>query len=154
MRVFFNLVLKYLTYINNRLITVYKRPVNVSLLFATSFLLFIVTGALLFDCKIFLMGDDADYILDAFKFTHENVFPASRASLYAISLGLPVYIWGTNVIVLKLFSFVCAVAGFCIFYMAWRKRVPYPLLFFVLLFMAICSGLQYYSSQTCQKRFS
>ena len=153
MRVFFNLVLKYLTYINNRLITVYKRPVNVSLLFAISLLLFIVTGALLFDCKIFLMGDDADYILDAFKFTHENVFPASRASLYAISLGLPVYIWGTNVIVLKLFSFVCAVAGFCIFYMAWRKRVPYPLLFFVLLFMAICSGLQYYSSSNLSEAF-
>lgn len=153
MRVLFNQFLKYLTYINDRLVAVCKRPVNVPVVFGICLLLFIVTGALLFDCKIFLMGDDADYILDAFKFGHDNVYPAGRASLYAILLALPVHIWGTNIIVLKIFSFVCAVAGFCIFYMAWRNRVPYPLLFFVLLFMAICSGLQYYSSSNLSEAF-
>ena len=59
---------------------------------------FVLFGILLFDAKLFLMGDDADYILDAYNFIHKGTYPVGRSSLYAMVLAIPVAIVGTNVV--------------------------------------------------------
>ena len=101
------------------------------LLLLVAFLLF---GVLLFDAKLFLMGDDADYIMDAYHFVNNGIFPAGRSSLYALVLSLPVALFGTDVILLKCFSFLCALISFTVLYATFHGRVSRRVLFPVLLF--------------------
>jgi hypothetical protein len=115
--------------------------------------LFFLAGALLFKARLDLMGDDADYILDAWYFVHTNTYPAFRASLYGLTLGLPVALFGTNVILLKCFSFACAIAAWVLLYRAFRDRVPAIVLYPVLIFSAISHQIQYYSSSNLSEAF-
>lgn len=120
------------------------------LLILVAFLLF---GILLFDAKLFLMGDDADYIMDAYHLVNDGIFPAGRSSLYALVLSLPVALFGTNVILLKCFSFLCALISFIVLYAAFYKRIPKRVLFPVLLFWVVNSSMQYYSSSNLSEAF-
>ncbi|RAJ06686.1 hypothetical protein LX64_01813 [Chitinophaga skermanii] len=126
---------------------------NANLVFGVLLLAFILVGGLLFNTKLFLMGDDADYILDALHFVKNNQYPGGRSSLYAMVLGIPIALFGVNVVTLKLFSFLCAVGAFILLYFTFKKRIPYWLLFTALLFLGINSGLQYYSSSNLSEAF-
>jgi hypothetical protein len=114
---------------------------------------FVLFGILLFDAKLFLMGDDADYILDAYNFIHSGTYPVGRSSLYAMVLALPVAIVGTNVVALKCFSFLCAIIGFVTLYGAFYKRIPHRILYAVLIFSIVNSSIQYYSSSNLSEAF-
>lgn len=114
---------------------------------------YILFGILLFDAKLFLMGDDADYILDAYNFIHKGTYPVGRSSLYAMVLALPVAIVGTNVVALKCFSFLCAVIGFVVLYGSFYKKIPNRVLYPVLIFSVVNSSIQYYSSSNLSEAF-
>ncbi len=115
--------------------------------------LFILVAVLLFKARLFLMGDDADYILDAYNFVHNGIYPAGRASLYGMILGLPVALFGTHVLLLKCFSFLCAIAAWILCYRAFHNRIPSFILYAVLLFTAISHHIQYYSSSNLSEAF-
>jgi len=115
--------------------------------------LFLLTGALLFKARLDLMGDDADYILDAYNFVHHHAYPSFRSSLYGVSLSLPLALFGTNVLLLKCFSFLCAVAAWVLLYRAFRGRVAGIVLYPVLIFAAISHHIQYYSSSNLSEAF-
>lgn len=115
--------------------------------------LFIFTRVLLFDAKLFLMGDDADYIIDAYKFAHEGIYPTGRSSLYAIVLALPVAIFGTQVAILKCFSFLCALVGFLILAYSLKNKVSGWVLYPVLALSVINCSIQYYSSSNLSEAF-
>jgi len=121
--------------------------------FLLTFFCFIVVGMLLFDVKIFLMGDDADYIFDAFDFVHKGLYPSGRSSLYSMMLGIPILFFGTNVVVLKCFSFLCALLGFLFLYRAFYRKIPNWMLYSVLFFSAINSSLQVFSSSNLSEAF-
>lgn len=126
---------------------------NADMIFLCLFALFVATALLLFNTKLFLMGDDADYIMDAQYFVTQHIYPAGRSSLYAMVLGIFVAFGGISILQLKLFSLSCAIAAFCICYSTFKNRVPYWLLFITLLFTAINSDLQYYSSSNLSEAF-
>src|SRR5688572_20696460 len=83
-----------------------------SLFFALCILTFVIFSGFLFDVKLFMMGDDADYLLDGYNVINYNIYPAARSSLYGISIGLVMLCMGSNIIILKLFSLACAITGF------------------------------------------
>ncbi|ATL48630.1 hypothetical protein COR50_16480 [Chitinophaga caeni] len=124
-----------------------------TLLFGVCLLVFLLVGSLLFNTKLFLMGDDADYILDALHFVQNNTYPGGRSSLYAMVLGIPIAIFGVNVVVLKVCSFIFAITAFCLLFITFRNRIPSWILFVSLLFLAINSGVQYYSSSNLSEAF-
>jgi hypothetical protein len=123
------------------------------LFFALSILIFVIFSGLLFDAKLFMMGDDADYLLDGYNFIHFNIYPAARSSLYGITVGLVMLCSGCNIIILKLFSLACAVTGFYLMYKIFRGRIPYWLLFATLYFTAVNSAILYYSSSNLSEAF-
>lgn len=139
-----------------------KEPINVSpqpvkkkwdAWFLLPFFCFVLMGILLFDVKIFLMGDDADYIFDSYNFVHKGLYPVGRSSLYSMSLGIPVFIFGTNVVALKCFSFLCAILGFVFLYRSFYSKVPNWMLYSVLVFSATNSALQVFSSSNLSEAF-
>jgi hypothetical protein len=115
--------------------------------------LFILTGVLLFDAKLFLMSDDADYIIEAYKFVHEGVYPTGRSSLYTVVLALPVAIFGTQIVILKCFSFLCALVGFLILAYSLKNKVSGWALYPVLVLSVINCSIQYYSSSNLSEAF-
>lgn len=114
---------------------------------------FIIIGILLFNAKIAIMGDDADYIMDAYNFVHRGIYPTNRSSLYSLVLGLPILLFGINVVLLKCFSFLCAIVGFVLLYKAFVDKIPNIILYPVLIFSAINASLQYYSSSNLSEAF-
>jgi hypothetical protein len=121
--------------------------------FVLSVLCFVIFSGLLFETKLFLMGDDADYIMDGFNFIHNNAYPSARASLYGMMMGLVMLFSGPNIFILKLFSFACAVAAFYLLFKTFKEKIPYWLLFAVLFFTAFNSAILYYSSSNLSEAF-
>ncbi len=118
------------------------------LVFIISLFLTIILGILLFDLKISEGGDDSDYILSAKKFLDGRQFPYWHGSFYPIFLGVIMLIFGFNVIIFKIFSFIFIVLHLTFFYYALRKRVPAIFLCLATLFAAVNANILYYASQT------
>jgi MFS family permease len=117
-------------------------------IFYVSLFLTVILGIYLFDVKISSGGDDSDYILSAKKFMEGREFPSWHGSFYPIFLSLPYLVFGFNLIVFKITSFIF-VAGHLIFlYLAFRHRIPSLLLSLILLCVAVNSSLLYFASQT------
>lgn len=110
-------------------------------------LVFIFMGLLNFNAKLFLMGDDANYILDAYNFMHRHAYPR-QSSLYGLILAAIIFLAGTNVVMLKCFSFLFAFTGFVTLYRICYKRVDNRILYPVLIYSAISSNMQFYTSST------
>lgn len=121
--------------------------------FLASTAVFVLMAVMQFDIKLFLMGDDANYILEASRFIKYNNYPDGQSGLYAMILGVPVGIFGIHIPLLKVFSFCCAVLGFVFFYRCFYNKVPGRILYTVLLFYALNSSIQYYSSSNLSEAF-
>lgn len=113
---------------------------------------FILLGILNFNVKLFLMGDDANYILDGYNFIHKHAYP-EQSSLYSMVIGVIELVTGTDVVLLKCCSFLFAFAGFVTLYRIGYKRIAAPVLYPVLIFSIINSSLQYYSSSNLSEAF-
>ena len=108
---------------------------------------------LLFDSKVSPGGDDSSYIERAWSFLYQNKFPYFQGPGYPVSLAVLIKIFGLNVIVLKIFSVICQL-GFVFFtYKTFVKRIPYSVLYALLLFISLNNYIQYYSSQTFTETF-
>ncbi len=118
-------------------------------------LLFLSTlfSLLLFDSKVTEGGDDSSYIERAWLFLHESKYPYFQGPGYPVFLSLFVKLFGLKVIPLKFFSVFCQIGFIAFTYLAFRKRVPYVVLFALLAFLSFNNFIQYYASQTFTETF-
>jgi hypothetical protein len=121
--------------------------------FFISIFLTIIFGAYLFDLKISEGGDDSDYIVAAKRFLEGKSFPTWHGSLYPILLSFFVAIFGINLFVLKLVSFICIIAHVAVFFYAFRKTIAPTFLVLTMLILAVNSHVLYYASQTYSEAF-
>jgi len=110
----------------------------------------LVFSILFFNARISEAHDDALYIEAGWRYVNEfpKYFYTQNAPLYPLFLGLLTKIFGTNLIVFKIFSVAFNVAGFVLFYKAFEKRIPFVLLIPVAVFQAINHLIMYYASMT------
>ncbi|MDR3245479.1 MAG: hypothetical protein LBT50_03500 [Prevotellaceae bacterium] len=101
---------------------------------------------LLFDVKINMMGDDAEYLLYGYNFAHNFDFPGYRGPLYPILLSPFIAVFGINIVLLKVLSVVMILASLFFLYRAFYGRIPSLILFSCLFLFAINSFFMFYAS--------
>ncbi|MDO8999066.1 MAG: hypothetical protein Q7W45_04825 [Bacteroidota bacterium] len=108
-----------------------------------------------FNARISEAHDDSLYIEAGYKYVHEfpNYYYTSNAPMYPMFLGLLTLLFGTNLIIFKLFSMLFFIAGAMIYYKALDKKVPDVLKYFVLIFICTNHLIIYFSSQTFSEAF-
>lgn len=108
-----------------------------------------------FNARISEANDDSLYIEAGYKYIHEfpNYYYTANAPLYPMFLALLTLLFGTNLIVFKLFSVLFYALGAVLFYKALNKRVPELLKFFVFTFLCINYLVLYFASQTFSESF-
>ena len=121
---------------------------NSSLFFIISMLLTAILGLYLFDVKINEGGDDSSYIEMAHRFINGKGFPTFHGEFYSIFLGLPVAIFGINLIVLKFTSYLFVLGHLVFFYLTFKNRVSATLLVLTMLVISVSSNILFFSSQT------
>jgi hypothetical protein len=121
---------------------------HTDIIFLISLIFTIIFSILLFDLKISEGGDDSDYILSAKKFLEGTQFPYWHGSFYPIFLGIVLLIFGFNIVIFKIFSFLFIILHLIFFYYALKKRVSPTLLSLTILIAAVNADLLYYASQT------
>ncbi|MEA3452288.1 MAG: hypothetical protein U9Q83_10355, partial [Bacteroidota bacterium] len=114
----------------------------------SSLIITIVFSALLFEFKVSIGGDDSTYILSANNFIHGISFPDWHGAFYPIFLSFFLKIFGLKLFLFKLLSFAMIVAHLFLFYLTFRKRVSWTILLLTMVFMAVCSELLFFGSQT------
>ncbi len=107
-------------------------------------------GILMFDVKISEGNDDAMYIEAAYKYAKDftGYYYTANAPMYPMLLGVVTMFTGLNLILFKIVNLLFFLLHLALMYFAFRKRVPYAVLYPVLLFSAFNSYILYYSSQT------
>lgn len=115
----------------------------------------IILALITFNARVSEAHDDSLYIEAGYKYVHEfpNYYYTSNAPMYPMFLALLTLIFGTNLIVFKIFSLLFFVIGAILYYKALDKRVPEILKYFVFTFICINHLVLYYSSQTFSEAF-
>jgi hypothetical protein len=108
---------------------------------------------LLFDFKVSDGGDDSSYIVRAYDFIKNGLFPIYQGPLYPIFLSLFVGAFGVKVTLLKTLSLVFMLSQYVLFYKAFAKRISSTLLVSVMIITSVCASLLYFSSQTYSEAF-
>ena len=108
----------------------------------------VIFGAMLFDARVSLTGDDAMYIIRAYDFIHHFKYPDFQGPLYPIILSPFVLIFGIHVISLKLVSFAFILAQTAILYLAFRNKIPAGLLVVTSILISMNAYVLYFASQT------
>ncbi len=105
---------------------------------------------LTFDLKISEGNDDAMYIEAATKYAADftGYYYTANAPMYPMVLGFVTMISGFNLTLYKLLNTIFFVSHLVLMYFAFRRRVPYTVLFPVLLLSSVNSYFLYYASQT------
>ncbi|MBN2213290.1 MAG: hypothetical protein JW723_03515 [Bacteroidales bacterium] len=119
-----------------------------TLFFIISLLLTAILGLYLFDIKINEGGDDSSYIEMAHRFIKGKAFPTFHGEFYSIFLGIPVAIFGINLFVLKLTSYLFILGHLIFFYLTFKDRISSTLLVFTMLIISVSSNILFFSSQT------
>lgn len=114
----------------------------VSLVFAVIF------GTLLFEMKMSIGEDDSAYILAAQKFIDGEAFPAWHGSFYPIFLSFFLKIFGLNILVFKLLSFVMIISTLFLTYYTFKNIISKTVLSLTILFSAVCLEILYFAGQT------
>ena len=126
---------------------------NLKIFFWVGLSLTFIFSFLLFDFRVSDGGDDSSYIVRAYDFLKNGIFPTFQGPLYPIVLSIFMKIAGVKVTLFKAVSFVFMLGQFILFYKAFAKRIPSFLLISVLLITSVCSSLLYFSSQTYSEAF-
>lgn len=115
----------------------------------------IFLALLSFNARISEAHDDALYIEAGYKYVHEfpNYYYTSNAPMYPMFLAILTLIFGTNLIVFKLFSILFFGLGATIFYKAIDKKVPEILKLLAFSFICINYLVLYFASQTFSEPF-
>lgn len=87
--------------------------------------------ALLFEMKIGLANDDALYIEAGNNFSKDffGYFYTGNAPLYPMFLSLVITVFGSNLVVMKLFSSIFFLVSLYLMFRVFRGRMPYAVLF-------------------------
>lgn len=124
-----------------------------------TFYIILISGILLalinFNARVSEAHDDSLYIEAGYKYVHEfpNYYYTANAPMYPMFLALLTLMFGTNLIVFKIFSLLFFVIGAVLYYKAIDKKVPEILKYFVFTFICINHLILYYSSQTFSEAF-
>lgn len=121
---------------------------NLKIVFYISLFLTVILGIYLFDVKIHEGGDDSNYIEMAYNFLKGKSFPSWHGEFYSILMSLPILIFGLNVVILKILSFLFIIGHLIFFYLAFKDRVSPFLLAIVLLIISVNANILFFSSQT------
>ncbi len=121
---------------------------NQTLLFRIFLGLSFLFTLLLFDMKVSVGGDDANYIIRAYDFIHDFKYPAFQGPLYPMILSIFVGIFGINLPILKLLSTIFLTGHFVGFYYAFKNKIPASILFSTLILIALNTFLLFFGSQT------
>ncbi|TRX71047.1 glycosyltransferase family 39 protein [Carboxylicivirga sp. M1479] len=111
-------------------------------------LVFTLFSALLFNMRVSEGGDDSTYIIRAVNFIKEGRYPSFQGPVYPMFLSLVIGVFGVNLGILKLSSFVVMLASMWGFYKVFKQRIRYSLLFATLLLASVSSYYVYFTSQT------
>ncbi len=114
---------------------------------------FVVLSFLFFNVRVSITGDDSTYITRAINFWSSGKFPDYQGPLYPIVLSLFVGVFGMNVILLKLTSFLFLLGSFVCFYKTFKDRISYTSLFFTMGIMSLSHYFLFFSSQTFSEAF-
>jgi hypothetical protein len=108
-----------------------------------------------FNARISEAHDDALYIEAGWRYVHEypKYFYTQNAPLYPLFLALLTKLFGTNLIIFKVFSILFNVGGFVLFYKSFEKRIPFVVFIPVAVFAAINHLILYYASMTFTEAF-
>lgn len=119
----------------------------------------LILGAILalmsFNARISEANDDSLYIEAGYRYVHEfpNYYYTSNAPMYPMFLSLLTLIFGTKLIIFKLFSVLFYLLGAVLYYKALDKKVPQLIKFFVFTFICINYLIIYFASQTFSESF-
>ncbi len=114
---------------------------------------FVVLSFLFFNVRVSITGDDSTYITRAINFWSSGKFPDYQGPLYPIVLSLFVGVFGMNVILLKLTSFLFLLGSFIWFYKTFKDKISYTSLFFTMGIMSLNHYFLFFSSQTFSEAF-
>ena len=126
---------------------------NLTLFFWIGFVAVGLFSFLLFDFRVSDGGDDSSYIVRAYDFIKNGLFPLYQGPLYPMFLSLFVGAFGVKVTLLKTLSLIFMLSQYVLFYKAFSKRISSTLLISVLMITSVCSSLLYFSSQTYSEAF-
>ncbi|MDQ3050648.1 MAG: hypothetical protein M3Q95_07155 [Bacteroidota bacterium] len=128
----------------------YLNTNRVKLLLIIPLVLGTLFALLTFDVKISEGNDDAMYIEAATKYAADftGYYYTANAPMYPMILGVVTMIAGFNLTLYKLLNVVFFLLHLLLMYAAFRRRIPYSILFPVLLLTAVNSYFLYYASQT------
>ncbi len=121
---------------------------NQNLLFRIFLAVSFLFTLLLFNLKVSVGGDDANYIIRAYDFIHDFKYPAFQGPLYPMILSVFVGIFGINLPILKFFSTLLLTGHFVAFYYAFKNKIPASILFSTLILISLNTFLLFYGSQT------
>ncbi len=107
-----------------------------------------ILSALLFDLKLSTGGDDSNYILSAQKFINGENFPTWHGSFYPIFLSFFIRIFGINILILKILSYIMIIIQLFVIYYAFRKKIPWTVLVLTMIFSSVCLEILYFGGQT------
>jgi hypothetical protein len=113
----------------------------------------VLFSALLFDAKINMMGDDAEYIMYGYNFVNDFTFPGFRGPLYPILLSPFIAIFGINIVLLKVLSVMMVVGSLFFMYKTFYGRIPSLILFSCLILISTNAFLLFYSSTVLSEPF-
>lgn len=126
---------------------------NQKKIFWILFSISVLVSLLMFNAKITVDGDDSVYIKRAYDFVKKGVYPSFQGPLYPFLLSIIIYFSGINLLAMKFLSVIFATAGFYFTYRAFRDRIPYTVLFSILVFTGTNYIIHFYSSQTYTEAF-
>lgn len=116
---------------------------------AVSFILSLI----LFNPDVSIGGDDSMYIKSAFNFRHGIAFPSWHGSIYSIVLSVFIFVFGLNLIILKLISVVFSVLSLVFIQKALLKISNYTVSAIVVLATSLSLLLNIYASTTYTEPF-
>jgi len=123
------------------------------LFFLIFFVLNVIFTLLLFNLRVSVGGDDANYIIRAYDFINNFTYPAFQGPLYPMVLSLPILIFGINLPILKFLSALFLFAHFYLFFKTFKLYVPQFVLIATIAVIAINPYLLFYGSQTYSEAF-
>lgn len=103
---------------------------------------------LLFDVKVGIGGDDSTYILRAFEFIKEGVYPGYQGPLYPMVLSPFIGMFGIQIPMLKMLSLIFTVLAIVFTFKAFIKAVPASIHIPTLILVSINYFVLYFASQT------
>lgn len=108
---------------------------NAQKLFWICFALSVLFTFLQFDVKISIEHDDALYVQAGYQYLHDfpNYYYTANAPFYPMLMGIFIWLFGLNLIALKIVSALFMLGSFFFFYKAFRPHLPALVLYPVLL---------------------